>query len=186
MGKHEATQIVEVLPDPRVTIPVDERKQKYEMLVQIGERIEIVTEAVDRIRKMEKSVDVVLERIKDEKDTTKNDLKKAGAELKKKLKKALQLLIDDDSKQGITQQDNVSRKLWDGSRSLGSSWDKPTESQLTYLRQAEAALKKALEQYNHLFEKDVAEFQQQVNEADFTIFPAVGKLDMKWKRNSKQ
>ena len=161
---------------------MDEQKQKFETLVQVGERIEIMAEAVKQIRKTEKSVDVVLEKIKSDKDTTKNDLKKAGSELKKILKKVLQLFIAVDGKQGITRQDNVSRKLWYVSRSLGSSWDKPTSSQLTYLRQAEQALENALAEYNSLFEKDVVEFQNKVKEADFSIFPAVEKLNMEWKR----
>jgi photosystem II stability/assembly factor-like uncharacterized protein len=182
MGNHEATQMVEVLLDPRVTIPMEERKQKYETLVQVGERIEIVTEAVEQIRKMEKSVDVILEKIKDEADTTKNDLKKSGNELKKRLKKVMQLFIDEGGKQGITREDNISRKLWYVSNSLSSSWDKPTASQMMYLRQAEDALKKALDEFNQLFEKDVAEFQRKVKEMDFKIFPAVEKLDMNWKK----
>ncbi|HEX9974907.1 MAG TPA: hypothetical protein VGD14_22825, partial [bacterium] len=194
MGDYEATQAVEVLPDPRVTVPMEERKQKYEALVQVGERIEIVTEAVEQIRKMEKSVDVVLERIKDNKDHAgindktdldeSKELKKSGGELKKRLKKVLQLFVDEGGKQGITREDNVSRKLWYVSNSLGSSWDKPTASQVTYLRQAEEALKKALDEYNNLFEKDVVEFQQKVKQSNFTIFPAVEKLDMKWRRRS--
>ncbi|MCI0494158.1 hypothetical protein L0Z72_04055 [candidate division KSB1 bacterium] len=184
MCDHEATQTVEVLPDPRVTVPMDERKQKYEALVQVGERIEIVTEAVEQIRKMEKSVDVVLERVKDDKDQSK-ELKKSAEELKKRLKSVLQLFVDEGGKQGITRVDNVSRKLWYVSNSLGSSWDKPTPSQLTYLRQAEDAMQKALDEYNELFQKDVAAFQQKVKQSDFTIFPAVRKLDMKWKKKKQ-
>ncbi len=187
LGKDEAIQTVDVLPDPRITIPMDERKLKYETLVQVGERIEIVTEAVKQIRKIEKSVEVVSERIKDNKDSEgSKDLKKSVDELKKRLKKVLQLFVDEGGKQGITREDNVSRKLWYVSRSLGSSWDKPTPAQITYLQQAEEALKKALNEYNNLFEKDVVEFQKQVKAADFTIFPAVERLDMNWKKGSEQ
>jgi len=53
---------------------------------------------------------------------------------------------------------------------------------MMYLRQAEDALKKALDEFNQLFEKDVAEFQRKVKEMDFKIFPAVEKLDMNWKK----
>jgi len=98
----------------------------------------------------------------------------------------LQLFIEVESKQGITRQENVRRKLWNIYGSLGSSWEKPTASQLTYLRQAEQALEKALTEYNTLFEKDVAAFQVKVKAADFSIFPAVEKLDMNWKKDGKQ
>ncbi|MCU0645802.1 MAG: hypothetical protein MUC94_16275, partial [bacterium] len=49
-GDHEAIQSVDVLPDPRITIPMEDRKQKYETLVHVGEKIEIITEAVEQIR----------------------------------------------------------------------------------------------------------------------------------------
>ena len=181
-GTHEATQTVEVLPDPRVTIPMEERKQKFETLVAVGEQIEIVAEAVAQIRKMEKSVDVVIESIKDNKNA--DALKKSADELKKKLKKVLQIFVDEGGKQGIVRADNVSRKLWYIYNSLGSSKDNPTPSQLTYWRQAEDALKKALEEQNRFFEKDVTDFQQKVKAADFTIFPAVEKLDLNWRKKN--
>lgn len=183
LGNHIATQTVDVLPDPRITIPMEERQQKYETLIAVGERIEIVSAAVEQIRKIEKSVDVVLESIKDSKD--KKELQQSADALKKRLKSVLQLFIEESSKQGIIRVDNISRKLWYVYNALSSSRDRPTRSQLTYFRQAEDALKKALEQHNQLLEKDVMDFQQKVKAADFTIFPAVEKLDMNREKNLK-
>ncbi len=185
-GEVELVQKVEILPDPRINIPMEDRMEKYNMLIQLGERIEVVTEAVQRIRKTEKTVDVILERIKETKDDTSKELSKAGTELHKHLKKVLQLFIDEGGKQGITRQDNVSRKLWYISNSLSSSWDKPTSSQMTYLQQTEEALQKALEEFNRLFEKEVVEFQKKVRETNFTLFPEVEKLHMNWKKEKEK
>ncbi len=187
LGNQEAIEMVQVLPDPRVFIPMDDRQQKFQTLLQVGERIELVTEAVERIRQMEKSVELVIERMSAEKTDKKDEagwreLKKSGENLQKQLKKVLHLFVDETGKQGITRQDNVSRKLWYVYNSLASSWEKPTPSQASYFRQAEDALKKALEEFNQLFEKDVAEFQQQVKQSGFSIFPAVERLDMEGKR----
>jgi len=185
MGKLETSQTVEVLPDPRVKIKLQDQTENYDTQVKIGEQIEIITEAVKRIRKMEKTVDVILEKMKDDSSNGSKQLQKDGKKLKKRLKQVMQLFVDGGGKQGITRQDNVSRKLWYVSGSIGSSWDKPTSSQMTYLRQAEQALTKALEEFNRMFEQDVLEFQRKVEESDFNLFPGIERLDMNWKKGGK-
>jgi photosystem II stability/assembly factor-like uncharacterized protein len=188
-GTLEASQTVEVLPDPRVSIPMAERRKKYQTLLQVGQRLEVASEAVERLRQMDKSVDLVIEKLKAEpanpETTGKNpigELKTSAEELKKRLKKVLHLLIDDRSKQGITRQNTVSSKLWYVYNSLTTSWEQPTPSQLTYLRQAEAALTLALNEFNRLFQKDVAEFQLQLKQADFSVFPKVERLDLEFSK----
>ncbi|MDZ7331992.1 MAG: hypothetical protein ONB31_08430 [candidate division KSB1 bacterium] len=183
LGNNEAIEKFQVLPDPRVSIPMAERLEKYQTLLHVGQRIEVVTEAVERIRKVEKSVDLVLEKINEDKEApATKELKTAANELKKRLKQVLHLFVDDATKQGITRQENVSRKLWYVSNSLTSSWEKPTDSQMMYLHQAEEAMQKALDQFNQLFEKDVADFQLKLKQANFSIFPTVEPLNMDWKK----
>lgn len=188
-GDHEAIQTVVVLPDPRISIPMADRLQKYQTLLQVGQRIEVLSEAVERLRKMEQSVDLVIAKMKEpavhvdsQKDKASTELKTAAAALKQRIKQVLQLFIDEGDKQGITRENNVSRKLGYVYSSLAATWDKPTPSQLIYRQQAESALRLALDEFNRLFEKDVAEFQLKVKQANFTIFPAVEKLDLDWKR----
>ncbi|UCE08851.1 MAG: hypothetical protein JSW07_19000 [bacterium] len=185
-AQYEESHSVEILPDPRVDIPMEHRKQKYETIVSVGERIEVVTEAVKRIRNIKKTIDVILEKSKENNNDNLKILKNEATKLKKRMKKVLQLFIDEGGKQGITRQVNVSRKLWYVSNSLSSCWGSPTSSQMTYLNQAEAALNKALDQFNELFEKDVAEFQKKVRESDFSLFPAYEKLDLNWKKEKKR
>ncbi|MGH9788240.1 MAG: hypothetical protein ACRD4U_06015, partial [Candidatus Acidiferrales bacterium] len=56
-------------------------------------------------------------------------------------------------------------------RSLGSSWDSPTEAQRTYLRQAEAAADAVLKDFNQLFGSEVADFRRRVREARIELLP---------------
>ena len=184
IGKHEATQDVEVLPDPRVKTDREDQAENYNTLVKIGEQIEIISEAVKRIRKMDKTIDVILEKMKDDTSDGSKQLQKDGKKLKKRLKQVMGLFVDGGGKQGITRQDNVSRKLWYVSGSLGSSYDKPTSSQMTYLRQAEKALRDALDEFNQVFETDVVEFQKKVEKSEFKLFPRIQKLDLNWRKKA--
>jgi len=58
----------------------------------------------------------------------------------------------------------------------------PTPTQLNYLRQAKDALDQALIKFNTIFETDVTDFQAKVKQADFSLFPAVEKLDLNWEK----
>ena len=187
VDKNEMTKAVEVLPDPRIKISLEDWRENYEIQVRIGEKIEIVTEAVEQIRKTEKTVDVILEQLKEKKDDSAKQLKKQGNDLKKKLKKVACLFVNQPGgPQGIVRQDNVSRNLWSVSSSLSSSYDKPNPTQLNYLRQAEQKLEKALDEFNQIFEKDFPNFRKNVEESDFTLFPTIEKLDINWKKKESK
>ncbi len=170
---------IKVLPDPRENIPIKDRVEKYETLVRIGKDIEIIAEAVNRIIKTNKAIDIVLNGVKSKKDSTSKPLAEAGMKLKKKLASVGRLFVDmPGGKQGISGEDNVSRKFWYVNNSLSSSYDKPTSSQMTYLKYAEKELKNVLEKFNRLFDIDVKEFHKKVEESGFTLFGNFKPLTM--------
>ena len=81
---------------------------------------------------------------------------------------------------------SVTSKLYSVLSSLQSSWDKPTEAQMTYFKQAEKALTEALAKFNKVFSEDVPVFKNKVKEADIKLFPGTGPLDINWKPGKKQ
>jgi photosystem II stability/assembly factor-like uncharacterized protein len=183
VGKTETTQRVDVLPDPRVKVPPDAQRQNYETTLKVGAHIEVAAEAVDRIQKTRKAIDFVMGQIKDRKDDEAKALKKASDDLKKALSNVADEFIDDpDRVQGIARSPNtVSAKLGSVLRSLGSSWDAPTPTQLTYLRQAEATLVTALKDFNKVFTEDVAIYQAKVQAAKLSPFPPNEPLNIDWR-----
>ena len=187
MGKQEVSETVEVLPDPRVAVDAAARQQKYEMTMKVGSRLEIAAEAVDRIQKTRKAIEAVLAEIKDRKDDTAKDLKNASADLKKSLTKVADKFIDDPgSTQGMTRRPNTAAaRLGSVLRSLGSSWDAPTPTQLTYLRQAESTLEDALKDFNKVFTEAVPSYKAKVEQAKLSLFPEGDTLDLNWKPKKK-
>ena len=61
---------------------------------------------------------------------------------------------------GIPAEKDVWSKIQTADFLLQSSWDKPTEAQLTYLRQAEELLNQRLQETNQLFKTKVLTFQK--------------------------
>lgn len=188
MGKQEVSETVEVLSDPRVTMDAASRQEKYETTMKVGSHLEVASEAVDRIQKTRKAIDAIMAQIKDRKDDTAKDLKKASADLKKSLTKVADMFIDDPgSTQGMTRRPNTaSARLGSVLRSLGSSWDAPTPTQLTYLRQAESILDDALKNFNKVFTEAVPSYKAKVEQAKLSLFPDSDTLDLNWKPKTKE
>lgn len=180
-GGYEDMKDVQLLPDPRLNISQRDYEKKYQTLLDIGGSVEIAADAVDRIKKLNKTLDFILHRKKnDDSDSTMKHLYEDAEELKNKLKDVTRLFIRiPNEKQGITGEDNVMRKFWYVTRSLSSSFDKPTDSQLSYLHHAEKKLAYAVDKLNHLIETDVKEFKMKLTEEKFNFFPEINTILIK-------
>jgi hypothetical protein len=64
---------------------------------------------------------------------------------------------------------------------IQSSWDPPSPTQMEYLRQAGAKLAAYLKDLNAFYEKDVAAYRKQVEEARIGLLPASGPIELKAK-----
>lgn len=183
----EATRPVEIKADPRVNVPMAERQEKLEMQIRLGEKVEIIAEAVERIQKTQKAIDTVLERMREDTSAAAKQVKRSGRQLKKKLTEVSNKFIDPPGRQGIYPRDKtVVNRLGSVYFSLSSSIDAPTAAQKTAARQAEALLQTTLEELNNVFARDVADFKQKVEAANFTLFPEYENLDLNWKRKKDE
>lgn len=187
MGDRVAKGEVEVLPDPRENIQMVERKEKFDAIMHMGQRMEVVAEAVDKIQSATKAVDTVLGFVKNKKDSVSQSLAKSGKATKKKLEKLQHLFMGRRDKQGIFRDPDVvmSRVMAPG-RSMGSSFDKPTQSQRKAMEKADKVLSDALNKFNMVFENDIVAFQNAVRDAGFDLFPNAQALDIEWKAKKEK
>jgi len=187
-GGVEAMQTVEVLPDPRVNIPMADRQAKFELIQKVTQRIEVVAEAVDRIVRMRRSIDAALEQARERNDEPVRQLRTAADSLRKRLTAVADLFIAEPNRvQGLTRNvHTVSAKLMAVRSSLTASWDAPNSTQTTNLRQAEAALESALKEFNKVFSEDIPAFKQKVDAAKLTLFPEQEPLNMDWRPRRRE
>lgn len=182
MGKEEAIASIDVLPDPRYNISPEERKKKYDVMVSVQDKIRIVAEALSRIQQTNRAIEMVGEQVRERKDSTAAQLKRTADTLKKTLKQLAEKFVPPQDRQGIFRNsDEVLSQLNSVLGSLSSSWDAPTETQLTYLKYAESALSRALAEFNRIFDTDVKRFQELVEAAKVTFFTLKEPLDMNWR-----
>ncbi len=183
--EHEASAAVKVLADLRTEIPRADREAKLAAVLRAGHAREALTDAVERIQRTVKDIDAITRKLKElekdarianpsaesDDDSPTQTLIKEAAKLKKALAKFEKRLWQTRGVQGIPPGNDALSKIGFALGSLQSSWDAPTEAQLTYLRQAEEMFKDVLAEYNELFSTQVARFRDKVREAELGLLP---------------
>ncbi len=183
-GKDESSQKVEVKADPRTGVSPEARRAKLEALTRAGQKIEVVTEVVDRLMKVTRAITSTLETLRDSASQEMRALKKNGSGLKKKIREVQELFIPPQEQKGIVRNDDkVIAQLRRAYGMLGSNDDAPSPSHMNYLRQAEAALEAALVRFNALMEKDVKEFKKEVEALRIERIPIWEKVISPMKRD---
>ncbi len=181
-GAHEASQTVEVYADPRFDIALADRKEKMSAIMRVGQRQEVATEAIERIREAQSGVDQVLEQLKGENGTAEETLTESANDLAKKLTELEEAFLGPQNVQGIADRSaGVFSSITRVYGSLTSSWEAPTEAERIYVQQAESALEELLERVNRTFRDDVAAFRDQVNAAGLALFPVEAPLTIDWR-----
>ena len=187
----EASAAVEVREDPRFQVPMAVQRERLEFIMTVGQRLEVVAEAVDRLRDARRDVDRAVEQVEANRgatDSTAQALASAGSDLKKVLTSAEELFTGPHEVQGLVS--------WPGEvlpqldyliggihGTLSSPREAPTEAERLYLQAAEEDLSQALELTNRIFAEEVARFREQVAAGlSVELFPAKEPLSVDWRQ----
>ena len=174
---------VTLAPDPRFNIPEADRRAKLTAMLRAGQRLEVATEAVNRLREARRAVDRVSQQLASKDDSASKTIRAAGDSLKKKLTSVEELFTGPREIQGFRGGGNqVLSRIGEAIGGLSSSWDAPTQAQLTYLQHAEQVLQAALPRFNRVISEDLAAYRRQLEAAWVEQIPAGGPLTMEWRR----
>jgi hypothetical protein len=140
----------------------------------------VVTEAVERLRRIEESVQHVLDVLEEDEDSSFTGLIDAGNELKATLDSVGARFMTPEGQRPSPDDPPVSRLLQRVYGSLESSWDAPTQAQRLSLDRADAVLRRALAELRRVFAEDVEEFRRAVSEAGLQLMPEIEALGIDW------
>ncbi len=172
LDDHEVTGTVEVRPDPRRPVSLAERQEKLDALLRVGGRIESLTRAEERLEGIGKTVGLIQAQLGDwdgaaeAKDSLTATAKAMGERIAA-LRKAISL---PDGTVGIVEDASLSARLGEVYGSLSSSWDRPTQSELTALERAEGKVVPFLAELEGFFAREVADFRRTLEEAGFSLW----------------
>lgn len=182
----EASAPVEVLEDPRYDLSAESRQAKLDALLRAGALQESLATAIERVIETRKDVQEIVSRAKEANDEAEEedrekpyeDLAKAGGKLVKALTDLEKELWTPPGEKGIPAGEHAWSKVSYVQRSLGSSFDAPTESQKAYLAVAEAKTAEALDKVNAFFADEVEPFRTRVRESGLVLLPEPEPLEM--------
>jgi hypothetical protein len=179
-GNDTTRGAVEVHADPRVDVAAGDRELKLATMLSVGQRIEVATEAIVRIRSIRDGVDKVLEVLEESEYGVSPSLREEATGLKTTLDTLCSRFITPSGERSSRQSPPVLTRLQRVYSSLGSSGDAPTEAQQLSLGWAETALEDALADLNRVLADDVAPFRSLLAESGLELVPDVRGLDIDW------
>ncbi|MFQ5750722.1 MAG: hypothetical protein ACE5HI_01890, partial [bacterium] len=143
---------------------------KNDLIKRLMQRIEVATQAADRLREAKKTINLIAQQIKERDDEAAKNLQQKGKAMQDSIK-ALIELINPREVQGIRRDPFiVSSRLNLAFSYLRSSLEAPGNKERLMVAQAEESLQEALVQINKFFEKDWLEYETAVKSAEVSFF----------------
>ena len=133
---------------------------KAEAINRLGQRAEVATEAVERIRATKKALNAALTVLGERDDSTSGELVPIGKEFVETLDSLVAMFVSPPGGGFGGDAPPVSSQLSRVYGSLQTSWDAPTEAQRLRLEWAEAQLENALAEFNSMVSGDLAVYPQ--------------------------
>jgi hypothetical protein len=182
VGDDTVSGDVTVAADPRFEIRTADRRANLDLMLRAGHLQNVATEAVDRLRRLQKSVDVVNERLGERDDADAKALRAAGDSLKTTLSDVEELFMGRQGVQGFVDSPNaVMGRIGNVQYTLSSSWEAPTHAANEMYEQAGQLLESALTRFNGVVNAEVAAYRSKVQAAGVDLVPAAGTLSTSWR-----
>jgi gas vesicle protein len=169
-GKHVDSAIVRVGFDPRLPYTPAEILANTQYLRSLQKRIRTATEAADRLREAQQTMDQITGVIKERTDSTAKKVKDLSTALRDSVKKLNEMIVDREV-QGIRNdpsllESQLSQAVWYS----GSSWYAPGASQHLVTDHMVEKLKSVAGAINRFFERDWPKYREAVDSAKISFF----------------
>lgn len=159
---------VKVMFDPRLQIAEAQLQRGEELMARLGKSIDLATEAADRIREAQKSIDLVSGQLKEREDDAAKSLKEESKAVRDSLKTMLEKIVEKEI-QGIYRDPGlVNSKLERANYYLQSGWEISGEAELA-IQHAEKSVQEIVTAVNDFFEKRWPKFRRAVEEAEVPL-----------------
>jgi photosystem II stability/assembly factor-like uncharacterized protein len=158
------TQEFTLLKDPRIPASEEELRSQFELKLAIRDRVSVINEGLNKLRKMRGQLEVVEERVKETGDA---ELKEAAKSLKdalKEIEENLTLVNSDRPRPGAIK---IKEKLAALSGMIDESDDRPTANAHEVFTLLSEQAEEELEKLLHFTSEDIVSFNNLVKKADF-------------------
>ncbi len=178
-GNYTANEKINVEYDPRVEIPFEVLKAKYDLKKQLQQKIAIVGNAMQQLISSKEIVEDYQKRIKAHQKHKSKDLLKSHEEILKKINGLMdEMLGKEDKRQGITAPEFPSTisYLYTASRYVGSLLQMPGKTEATLIKNADLKVSEVISKINEFHKSDWVEYQEKVENLRLSPFKEIKEL----------
>ena len=168
---------VNVLPDPRFEIPLEDMVARSEQINKILKLTELATTATDQLREAKETISFVKKQYS--KMDAAQEIISKGDSLKSKITELLETIIPDQDAKGIVYRDHLLiSKLGGAMNYLEGNKGKPSINELLAVEKAEKALKATLEPINAFFKEQWNTYQTEVEKIQKPVIKEYEIIDV--------
>jgi hypothetical protein len=170
--------------DPRVDMPFEVLKSKYDLLKQLESKKGVAGEATRRLLASKEIVEDYQKRIKAQnKDVKEKQSKKDTATIHSEISKKIEGLLDamlgkEDKRQGITATEFPSTisYLYTASGYVNNLLQKPGKTELTLVKNADEKVSKVIAEINVFYKTDWVNYKNAVEKLNLSPFKELEEL----------
>jgi hypothetical protein len=182
-GNETATETIAIAYDPRVEMPFEVLKNKYNLLKQLEDKMDVAGKATQHLLESREIVKDYQKRIKIQKKKKKyKDLLKYHIEILKNIDNLLDdMLGKDDKRQGITATEFPSTisYLYTASSYVNSLLQNPGKTETTLVKNADEKVSAVIDKINAFYKTDWLNYKNAVENLKLSPFEEVKELEYK-------
>ncbi|WP_456378079.1 WD40/YVTN/BNR-like repeat-containing protein [Lutibacter sp.] len=179
-GNKTVSETIKVAYDPRVEMPFEVLKSKYDLLKQLENKSGIAGEATQRLLESKEIVEDYKKRIKEQpKVKNKKELLKSHDTILKNINSLLDdMLGKEDKRQGITATEFPSTVsyLFLARRYISSLLQKPGPTETTLIKNADKKVSAVISKINAFYKTDWINYKETVEKLELSPFKKIDEL----------
>jgi hypothetical protein len=179
-GDWKDSTMVNVQYDPRL----DEKAVNFEVREQAYkdyyETVETAAKGFDQLQQVSKTISLVEKALAHAADSTLQQIKEQGKELKKRVAELEKLYMQPEGMKGIQRtSDNLNSTLYSVSSYLGSIQTRPTQAVRLLMERAKEEVTDVVGQVNEFVQNDFADYQKAVEAVEYSLFEPLEVIELK-------
>ncbi|MDX1939469.1 MAG: sialidase family protein [Saprospiraceae bacterium] len=173
LGDQKDSTFITVNADPRVEIPMEDRKAKIVAVKEFSKVVETAAKAYDQIREAQKTIKTVNDAMANADAKVKKEIADMGKKVQDKLAELEKLFFAPENQKGIVRSsDNLQSTIQRAASALNAGDGAPTQAAKRGMEFAKSELSSILTKMNEFFSKDFAEYKQKVEATEYSVFKA--------------
>jgi photosystem II stability/assembly factor-like uncharacterized protein len=170
---------VNVFPDPRIKISLEDLKLREEALQKLYAKMEVMSKAITTLKNAEKNINLISEKLSGKKSDKINELRKKLNAQKDSIRTLAEKFYFIEEKGIRSDPNKLTSKLYRAQNYLLSSYDKPSQMFELSFKDFSEALDKVVDEINQYFQTNWKDLMRSINEAELNLIDQFELIEKK-------